>query len=871
MVSQGQLSYTFEPAGSKRRFGSYRYEELCRMTTMQLIDICEREEIIHAAVDRMDSQELMHLILQFRGSRTPHLILKEMDGGQERLEYALQKAKKREIQHKINIPGKLVAYHGLDTNYFDSFTLPFGGDINGVNAVILDNQDKICAIWQVQSYPGKEPLYLARSGALPCRPAEVKDYRLLIFPQELSDCVYQVYAGETEILPPEVQLYSIPLLDFLVLEPIEVTMPLAVDFGTSNTAAGFFMDNFTYDKIKHGVQSGQMQPSAVNYVRYLTPEGETVPILPTVIGVDHIQNGEVIYNIGHEAEKMVLDGYIGDGFCVFYDIKRWVSDYNRVEEVSDQSGNRMLVERKEIVKAFLQHVIQNAQQRFKCVFKSVYLSYPVKQRARFLSMYREILPEGIEVLGEEMVDEGVSVLYSTIARIIDSREYVEGGWYQALIVDCGGGTTDLTTCRFRITNERVSYNIQIETAYENGDTDFGGNNLTFRIMQLLKIALAREITGAGISLQEIAASVDVDIYRMVEDQGVKEVYKALDKAYAAAEAVIPTKFKEYEFQNRDEYYMVRNNLYFLFTLAERVKKDFFSNPQILQVTVGSAISYQGEDFCHIYAPRWKLAARIKGKLSVQKEFPLVVLNTVFVKSVLHGDIYDIIHRFFEKLYQSDELSGYQIINLTGQSCKIDIFRDSLKEYLPGKLMRGRREKGHEDYRLKLTCLDGAIRYVSDRRLGYIKVAMESKAPSLPYELSAFTHAGEEVVLLRPLDRKQQNQGSISRSLGSVELYLYLRDTRGEEKYVYSVYCEPDTFKAVTYEDINLLYNEQIPQAEVDIIDNGEVRYFVWADGGAWGFSVVPVSRTNDQLYIGAQQIMPFENESWIVHYFDGTW
>ena len=864
------LTYTFEPAKPQKRYGRYRLEELRRMTTMQLIDVCEREEIIHAALDRLDSEELIHLIMQFRGSRTPHLILNELDGGRERLETALQKMKKREIPHKISIPGKIVAYRGLDTNFFDRFTMPYMRELDGVNAVILDNKDDICAVMQAASYPGKEQLYLTRSGKLFCRPADVRDYRLLLFPQELSDKVYAVYTGQLERLPPEARVYVVPLLDFLVLDPVEVTMPLAVDFGTSNTAAGFYMDNITYGKIKDGVQQGQITPDAVNYLKYMTPEGDIVPILPTVIGVERIENGQAVYNIGHDSEKMIIDGYIGDGFCVFYDIKRWVGDYDHMEELSDQSGNRLLVKRKEIIQAFLTYVIDSAQQRYKCVFKSVYFSYPVKQRAKFLELYEAILPEGMKVLGDDMIDEGVSVLYSAIARFIDSRNYAEGAWYNALIVDCGGGTTDLSTCRFQITNERVAYNIKIETAYENGDTDFGGNNLTFRIMQLMKVALAREITGTGVSLRDVAATMDLDIYRMVDDVGVGDVYRLLDEAYASAESVIPTRFKEYEYQNRDEYYMVRNNLFFLFTLAEKIKKEFFANPQILRASVGNSPSWQGEEQSHIYAPRWKLAARIKDRLTVLKTFPDISFSAVFVKMALHGDIYDIIHRFFERLYNSGELGGYHIINLTGQSCKIDIFRDSLKEYLPGKLMRGRREKGPEDYRLKLTCLDGAIRYITDKRLGYAKVSMKSNAPSLPYELRANTHSGEEVVLIQSLSHKRMH-GFISRSKNSVELRVHLYNTRGEQKHIYSILCEPDSFKPVTYENIYSRYEELIPQGEVDVIDPDEVRYFIWTDIGSWGFSVVPVARDEkDQVYIGEQKILPFEDESWVVHYFDGT-
>jgi hypothetical protein len=315
--------------------------------------------------------------------------------------------------------------------------------------------------------------------------------------------------------------------------------------------------------------------------------------------------------------------------------------------------------------------------------------------------------------------------------------------------------------------------------------------------------------------------------------------------------------------------MVRNNLYFLFTLAEKIKKEFFANPHILHVTVGADLAYRSEEYSHIHAPRWKLAVRKKGKLTMLKEFPPVSLNAALTKMALHGDIYDIIYRFLDRIYEAKELAQYQIINLTGQSCKIDIFRDSLKEYMPGKLMRGGRGKSAEDFRLKLTCLDGAIRYYRDKRLGLAKVNIESKSPSLPYELRASTHSGEDIVLLHPL-KSNQSFGSVSRSLGSVELRLHLLNTLGEEKYVYHIFCNPDEFTRVTYRDIDREYGRHISQSEVDVIENGEVRYFVWIESDIWAFSVVPVARKNEQLYIGEQQVLPFEKESWLVNFFDGT-
>ncbi len=83
-----------------------------------------------------------------------------------------------------------------------------------------------------------------------------------------------------------------------------------------------------------------------------------------------------------------------------------------------------------------------------------------------------------------MLDEGVAVLYNSISELISEGRYKNGQELRALIIDCGGGTTDLSSCRFSIFNQRVSYQIQIKTAYENGDTDFGGNNLTYLIMEL---------------------------------------------------------------------------------------------------------------------------------------------------------------------------------------------------------------------------------------------------------------------------------------------------------------------------------------------------------------------------------------------------
>ena len=49
---------------------------------------------------------------------------------------------------------------------------------------------------------------------------------------------------------------------------------------------------------------------------------------------------------GREAQQLAKRSYIDQDFTVFYDIKRWIGDYEAVEELTDLSGNRKLVKRK---------------------------------------------------------------------------------------------------------------------------------------------------------------------------------------------------------------------------------------------------------------------------------------------------------------------------------------------------------------------------------------------------------------------------------------------------------------------------------------------------------------------------------------------
>ena len=146
-----------------------------------------------------------------------------------------------------------------------------------------------------------------------------------------------------------------------------------------------------------------------------------------------------------------------------------------------------------------------------------------------------------------------------------------------------------------------------------------------------------------------------------------------------------------------------------------------------------------------------------------------------------ADIYGVIRKFMESMYREGKLRDFSFLKLTGQSCKIDIFKEAMKEFIPGKMIqfkrsrRGRAEK--EDIGLKMNCVDGALKFMRDKRLGYAQIEYRSDKPVLPYTVSAFTHSGEEVELVNGFWREEETR-YVSRNLADVTLYLYLKDTEG---------------------------------------------------------------------------------------------
>lgn len=888
-------SYTLylNPQENRKSKNTYQRKELEEMTTHQLREICTKETIIKGITNPLNRYELIETILRYRGEREALLIRKEKEGGLERLEEVLMRKKGSLLkdQGTIRNPAKLILYRGLDLSLFDAYEVEIDRSkrndiskttINRIyesNVLLTSEEGRICSVLNLVSDGGAQPrFFLERDGSQPIHLAEHKFYYLLFFEKKESDYLYNAYYDIPQKPFTAINYYKIPLVDLEVRDVEETEAILSIDFGTSNTTAGTYLDyGYISRTDDNDILNGSVKLDAVNEVQFLDHtkgEKKWVPLLPTVACVTDCSDPEHIeFHFGYDARKDTQIKYYDESFSVFYEMKRWVNSYEQMQEVTDKQGSSGKIARGEIIRRYLLYVIHCAEQRFKCRFKNLHLTSPVKQKLQFNKMFQELLYD-YNIEADQMLDEGSAVIYNTIHNLIEKKRYYDGEVVSALIIDCGGGTTDLSSCDFSISNDNVSYKVDIQTTYENGDTNFGGNNITYRFMQYIKIMFARHYSGQRLlHIDELIPVASEDIFRFVDEFGKEEVYKKLEQEYSQAEQVIPTMFKNYENHTRDEYFMVKNNFYFLFDIAERMKKKFYKSDGVVRNSFQATYEKEEEDLRITKIDRWNLVVREDGELKYNHNFPDIVFNIKEIELLLKADIYEIVNKFLDEFYQNKTLSDFSIIKLTGQSCRIDVFREALKEFVPGKSVEFKQQSKEKTgiIDLKLTCVRGAIQYVNARKMGYTTVNIIYRMPTIPYSISGYTHENEEKMLIYSLDR-QQTWGYLSRHRGIRQLELFLKDGSGNLKYRYTYHSREEEYQETTYEEIvskHTNYAECLPQADMDTIEDDEVKFFVFAAKDQWGFFLLPVKRMNAQLYVGKEQFYAFENDCWEMDFFDG--
>ncbi|TGV29008.1 molecular chaperone, partial [Mesorhizobium sp. M00.F.Ca.ET.186.01.1.1] len=778
---------------------TYTRDELMEMTTFQLRNICYKEKLVGSVVNNLDREGLLNTILRFRSAEESLFIESDTTGGFERIEAALHAYLNTPLPgaDSIKIPAKMSLYAGLAVDRLDGYRVESAQGLAESNVLLVNDSMELCGIFQLRKEADKQGRYMLFSHKdVPWRKTVNQSYSLLFFRKQDSDYLYKAYTEDKPLPPVNLHYYKVPVTDLEIRELEETDAVLAIDFGTSSTTAGAFLDHqYVSAPSSNDLLNGRIKLNAINYVAFPDTTQKTeewIEVLPTVVQVaDCSVAQDVRYHIGYEAlRQMKKNGYSSHA-TVFFGLKRWVNSYHKLEEVMDSQGNTAMVKRSDILRQYLLHVIQTAEHQFKCRFRHLHITSPVKLKTQFIEMFTDILPE-YRIESQDALDEGMAVLFNTIADQIDKDSFLDGETYQALVIDCGGGTTDLSSCRFRIEDGHISYRIDISTTYENGDTNFGGNNITYRIMQFMKIVFA-DYYSKGRHVTDIDQLIDIpgsEIFRHVDEFGVDAVYEQFERRYREAEALLPTCYKAYENKSRDDYQRVRNNFHFLWDLADHMKKEFFRQTGILRNRfTAEGEQRQEQDLKLTAVERWVLSIREDGRFRDVYDLPDVVFNSKEINHLIKADIYEILRVFLDDFYQEGKLADFSIIKLTGQSCRIDVFREALKEFVPGRSIefRQRSEDAGKVPDLKLSCLRGALRYQSAKKAGFIEAQITNHAPVVPYSVTAFTHNRQERILIRSQEKLSQVHGAISRPYGVSEVEFFLKESDGllRKRYLYT--------------------------------------------------------------------------------------
>ena len=479
-------------------------EELRRKSYYEMYQIALKEKLIEVYLQNPTREELINILMKYRGVKANYTIESYKENGLVNIQHLFDEKLNGRIHHenKIKIPHKIIYYKGLNLTREDNYKILIPDGVGKGNIFLINSNNYVCGIFHLEKDLVSKDLYYLISKDRMLRVDNLKSnkYSFIFLKEEDLKFTYKFYnkkKGEnTASYPYKLNYYKVEIEDFEVRDLEETNATLCIDFGTTNTALGTYLDsNYIKNIPTNDILNEKISLNSINYVKFDDGDRKYREIFPTLAYVEDCFDKENIkFLFGYDAlKKLEMNDYVMTG-SLFYGLKNWVHNYKEEEKIVDEYGNTQYIKREKIIKAYLDYVVKRAEYQFKCKFKRIHASSPVKLKEQFLSLFEEIFTKDekneYEIVKKNSMDEAIAVLYNTIENQIRKGKYEENEEYSALIIDCGGGTTDLAACKYRIENKKVYYYLDIKTSFENGDENFGGNNLTYRIMQYLKIVLA---------------------------------------------------------------------------------------------------------------------------------------------------------------------------------------------------------------------------------------------------------------------------------------------------------------------------------------------------------------------------------------------
>lgn len=512
---------------------------------------------------------------------------------------------------------------------------------------------------------------------------------------------------------------------------------LCIDFGTSNTCAG-----------SYGVRD--VNKNEIELVQFENNQEES-NIYPTIVYVDDCSDPDnVQYLFGYKAYSEVIKKNYDTKASVFFEIKRFMTSCNQDEKITDEKGNTVTIKRRELIKAYLYHIIDLSKHYFKADFEKIHFSAPVKLKELFYKELRLIFRKNYKILiPQESLDEGIAIVYNNIQNKIqslDESDKLED--FKIMIMDCGGGTSDLASCKINYAVKNATKTLTIDSKFLHGDSNFGGNNITYRILQLIKIKICSNFNATinydlndlipHLDNNAILEGIETSTINNFEDEN-HEVYGNFNKNYGLCENIIPTQFKVDEFNNiktANDIKKIKRNYYYLWKLAEEIKIKFFEKQKSVNLNFDlSTPNFDNRLDLNVeshYIFTLKDNKLVEEKINTSD----IEITIKELERLLIGEIYGLLYKVFKP--NKDYLEELDKLKLSGQSCKINLFNDLLKEFIAGHKLRegysSKQTSKKDSTRFKQECIIGCIGYLRDKESGFIDVEINPLQPKLNYSV-----------------------------------------------------------------------------------------------------------------------------------------
>lgn len=541
---------------------------------------------------------------------------------------------------------------------------------------------------------------------------------------------------------------------------------LCIDFGTTNTALGICTD--------------KEEIELVTFIDILNGNEES-EVVPSIIWIEDCSGDTIKYIYGYEARKKVLNSKFNFKNTVFYETKRWIGDSLDIMETVVDGKNEKSVSRKEIILGFLEYLISEANSHFKCKFNKLHMTAPVKLKNQYIETYKSLLEKnGYKVAGvKNSLDEGVAVIYNYIREILkrnfkgmgigdrfpkdfntaDSKRPKNEDQLKISIIDVGGGTTDVASCDFSFEKTTHGCDLNITTNFENGDSNFGGNNITFRILQYLKIKLSNYFQNKVIGIEDLIDLNKDEILNNIEHNKKEAVYGKIESIYKESNKIIPTDYHSNEiFNTKKNIEGIRKNYYQLWEMADTIKKEFFKRTDVVM------IDFKKEDKASkkIKIPKFdeiEFFVNKEGKLELISGLPDLSVSIIEIEKLIYGDIYNVLKNIFRE--ENKDIIESDRFRLSGQTCKINLFSELIKEFIAGRALRKTEintANNNNSLDLKLDCIKGSILYINDTERGVINAKIQNNQASFHHRIAIIRGMKDEILSKNKIKIQQYEYG-----------------------------------------------------------------------------------------------------------------